>query len=87
MFGNGWETGCRGMPNPWAPSTGTTNAAYGSDWMYGTNPASSQGGENFPAALLRGGLWADGADAGVFALSADFAPSGSDFSIGFRCAR
>ena len=37
-------------------------------------------------AMLRGGYWADGADAGVFAAALNNAPSAVYASIGFRCA-
>jgi len=91
MVGNVWEwveDWVQGNTNPWAPSTTTTNATYGSDWMFGANPATSQGGgANMPAALVRGGNWADGAGAGVFALIANGGPSVAGSGIGFRCAR
>ena len=38
-------------------------------------------------AALRGGSWSGVADAGVFDLSLDDAPSGSSPSIGFRCCK
>ncbi len=40
-----------------------------------------------PGALIRGGLWGSGADAGVFAVSAKVIPSFSDVEVGFRCGR
>ncbi|MDP2652206.1 MAG: hypothetical protein Q8O94_03650, partial [bacterium] len=38
-------------------------------------------------AFLRGGRWSDGADAGVFSLALNDAPTAASASIGFRCAR
>ncbi len=95
MVGNLWEwvaDWMQGNTTSWAPSTGTTNAAYGSDLMVGLNPAQVQlagqlGGQNFPAALLRGGSWINGTGAGVFALLATDAPSSFPVDVGFRCAR
>ncbi len=92
MVGNVWESVAdwmQGNTNPWAPSTGTAGASYGADFMYGTNPAMSQGtgSTNFPAALFRGGYWNDGTTAGVFALGAIAGPASSSSSFGFRCAR
>jgi len=50
--------------------------------------------DRFPAALLRGGSFIEGADAGVFALSAVFGPSvpaeafpSKVTPFGFRCGR
>lgn len=40
-----------------------------------------------PGAVFRGGYWAEGAGAGVFAILAFTAPRDSDVNIGFRCAR
>jgi len=40
-----------------------------------------------PGALIRGGAFGDDELAGVFALDAGFAPSFSDYFIGFRCVR
>lgn len=39
------------------------------------------------AAFNRGGNWNNGANAGVFSLNLNNAPSNSNSSIGFRCAR
>ena len=37
------------------------------------------------AAFIRGGNWNNGANAGVFALNLNNAPSNSNTNIGFRC--
>ena len=78
----------QGNTSTWAPSTGNAGTAYGSDLMYGTNPATSQGsGLNFPSAIFRGGRYYSDASAGVFDLDASRAPSGWLTDLGFRCAR
>src|SRR5207248_2430431 len=65
----------------------TTSAGIaGGDLSCFGGPGGS-GSSALPAALFRGGRWYDGSGAGVFAALALFVPSGSDFSIGFRCAR
>lgn len=92
MVGNVWEwvaDWMQGNTATWAPSSGTAGASYGTDFMNGTNPAISQGAgsTNFPTALRRGGSWADGTFAGVFALDAAVGASYSSSGIGFRCAR
>ena len=38
-------------------------------------------------AVIRGGNWDNGANAGVFALNANNAPSNSNDNVGFRCCR
>ena len=71
-------------------------ASYGNDLTRNVNGESytknsSIGGGGWqtglPAALIRGGSWGDGADAGVDAFDADGAPSTWAWNIGFRCAR
>jgi formylglycine-generating enzyme required for sulfatase activity len=77
-----------GDSDPWSPTSGTANATYGSDLILGMNPATNQGGgQNFPAALFRGGGFDSANDAGVFALYAFIAPSDEHGDLGFRCAR
>ena len=39
-----------------------------------------------PAALIRGGNWDNGTNAGVFAFNANNATSNWNYNIGFRCA-
>jgi hypothetical protein len=78
----------------------TTNDTYsGTAWgpRYGDDGTlnidgtvyTSDGGRGWvpklPAALLRGGAWDSGAEAGVFALSGGHAPSFWYAAIGFRC--
>lgn len=98
MVGNMWEWVAdlmQGGVNPWAP-TGTAgglsasnSTTYGSDMSYHTQPAEAQGsGVNFPAALIRGGSYVDTADAaGIFAITASWAPSNTGDYVGFRCAK
>jgi hypothetical protein len=40
-----------------------------------------------PGALHRGGGWADGSNAGVFAVNANLTPDQNPNDVGFRCAR
>jgi hypothetical protein len=40
-----------------------------------------------PGALIRGGYWINGADAGVFAVNGSIDPSNANGNVGFRCAR
>jgi len=56
------------------------------DGIFGIDEATPNA-DRIPAALIRGGDYLNGTFAGVFALIADGAPSGSDNFIGFRCAR
>ncbi len=88
MVGNVWEwvgdwadeanVGC----TDWTAQTGLP----GSDVScYGGN--GSGGSNQMPGALLRGGRWIDGTDAGVYAVYASLFPSISNPGFGFRCAR
>jgi hypothetical protein len=81
----------QGDTNSWSPFTGgKTSATYDDDLMSGTNPAQTQiNGQNFPAALERGGSFSygNGTDSGVFALSVAQAPSASFVDLDFRCGR
>jgi hypothetical protein len=45
------------------------------------------GSVNLPGALLRGGFFAYGTNAGVFAVFASGDPSLSNNPVGFRCGR
>jgi formylglycine-generating enzyme required for sulfatase activity len=72
----------------WADlANGCTNwsAGFGSDISCFAGPGGS--GFNLPGALLRGGSFSDGTNAGVFAVSALGGPSNSFSDVGFRCAR
>jgi formylglycine-generating enzyme required for sulfatase activity len=84
-----WVQGNNG--SSWSPTVdpnNLTSGTYGDDLMWGTNPAEFQGGgQNFPAALVRGGDFRGQTGAGVFALFAIDAPSFSFDGVGFRCGR
>jgi hypothetical protein len=95
MVGNLWEWVAdwiqgpdgNGVAGAWDPNTViTSSATYGSDGIFGINEAPPSA-DRFPAALVRGGTWNGGADAGVFALFASNGPSNSSSSLGFRCGR
>lgn len=91
MVGNVWEW-VEDWFQPNTPDvTSVSTPLYGSDGLFGVNDAPNQtGGAGFPAALIRGGRFvgpAGSSGAGVFALSAQSAPSDSFIGIGFRCAR
>lgn len=60
------------------PSNSGWTVANGMGYYYGGTPAN---------AMIRGGGWLDGTGTGVFAFSADRAPSWVDEHFGFRCAR
>lgn len=71
-------------------------AGYGNDYTWSINGEaytsnSSIGGGGWqtglPAALIRGGSWGNGTNAGVFAFTAYNAPSGWNWNVGVRCAR
>jgi formylglycine-generating enzyme required for sulfatase activity len=82
MVGNVWEwvgswvdlaTGCTN----WTGSFGSDRSCVGGNGSLGF----------FPGGVIRGGYWASGAQAGVFAVQADTLPSSQSAIIGFRCAK
>ena len=62
-----------------ATSDATGSATYGNDVYYHAATALR--------AAVRGGRWADGVGAGVFALSLYPAPSDRSVSVGFRACK
>jgi formylglycine-generating enzyme required for sulfatase activity len=87
MVGNLWEWVADWMQDNSDVDDGIgSTATYGTDYIYGVDEAFPVT-DRFPAALIRGGYWGIGTDAGVFALNAFNGPSYSNISIGFRCAR
>ncbi len=68
--------------------TSQTGLAGGDVSCFG-GPGDSGGHPNqsIPGALIRGGSWFTGTNAGVFAVFGGFNPSESHIYIGFRCAR
>ncbi len=63
----------------------TAGATYGGDAIHAYN--SSNGSNNFPAAVYRGGAYGAGAAAGIFAFFSSQAPDAPAAVIGFRCAK
>ena len=71
------------------PSDDTWDSTKGMGKIYLT-PGYAYDGSSYSSsthAFLRGGRWGDGANAGAFTLNLNDAPSNSNSSIGFRCAR
>ena len=66
-----------------APIAGNDRSCFGGDGF----SSASNTFANLPGALVRGGFWADGTNAGVFAVSSVVDPPFSAFTFGFRCAR
>jgi len=87
MVGNVWE---------WVGNWGDFANNGCTDWTAGGGIAgqdlSCLGGDGstpparLPGALIRGGDWDEGEQAGVFAVSGDRPPSNTNQFIGFRCA-
>lgn len=69
-----------------ATSDGTGGAAYGNDGYWFTT-ADPGGAPNNIRSALRGGSWASGLSAGVFALHLDFDPSRSHYAFSVRCCK
>lgn len=95
MVGNVWEwvadwmqgSEGNGVSGAWNPNAvANSSPTYGGDMIFGINEA-FPAANRFPAALIRGGAWADGAHAGVFAVSASYGASNSYNGLGFRCGR
>ena len=81
MVGNLWEwvadwTELAPVCTNWDAAHGTDRSCVGGD---GTN--------NLPGALLRGGFFNFGTNAGVFTVFASGGPALSNNHVGFRCAR
>jgi hypothetical protein len=70
----------------WTTQTGIAGADESCFGGAGT-PSGLGSSANIPGASLRGGVYNNGAAAGVFAVRADFFTSSSSASDGFRCAR
>jgi formylglycine-generating enzyme required for sulfatase activity len=79
MVGNVWE-----WVGDWSDqANGCTHWSSG----FGSDASCGSGASNLPGALVRGGLWYDGPNAGVFAVLSLNLPSNSFKDVGFRCAR
>jgi len=64
----------------WNTSSAVDNGKYGKDGVY--FPATITG-----RAVLRGGGWGDGGNAGLFSAALNFAPSYTSSNFGFRCCQ
>jgi formylglycine-generating enzyme required for sulfatase activity len=86
-----------GNVGEWVEDWADHNTAGCTDWTSQTGiaggDASCFGGDGsgashqIPGAVIRGGSWGDGVNAGVFAVVSAGVPSLSVPSLGFRCAR
>ena len=77
MCGSGWGN--------WVPRSTTCDS-----WSFAGGDLQCLAGAattDEPGALVRGGFFLSGTDAGVFAVSGDGEPLIADFFIGFRCVR
>lgn len=81
MVGNVWE-----WVADWVPASSACRSwgGFSNDLMCLSGASETTQG---PGALLRGGDWADGTFAGVFAVNGAVRPSASPDSFGLRCAR
>lgn len=87
MVGNAWEWVADWFGADSSRDGQFAGTMYSGDLLYDVDPADNQGGgQNFPAAAVRGGAQAgDGSGAGVFALDLSFAPSATHSYLGARC--
>jgi formylglycine-generating enzyme required for sulfatase activity len=84
MVGNLWEW--VGDLVDRADGCDNWSATFGSD-VSCIGGSGSSTGTNLPGALIRGGNFSDGSNAGVFAADGSVNPSNSYGNVGFRCAR
>jgi formylglycine-generating enzyme required for sulfatase activity len=68
----------------WVPRS---NDCYPALFAEDINCLAGASTDSGPGAMLRGGLFGDGSDAGVFALDGFSQPSGAGNGVGFRCGR
>jgi formylglycine-generating enzyme required for sulfatase activity len=82
VAGQDWQTGAGQVSSPWPSgyeddqTSNLDGQAQSGNWVNG-----------LPAAVLRGGRWSSGTDAGVFALYLNYGPSAWGGDTGFRCCR
>jgi len=65
-------------------------AGYGGDYTWNLSGRVNPGGgsrDGIPAVAVRGGAWADGTAAGMFAMDLMSGPSDASLVYGFRCCR
>lgn len=80
---NGVVTNGALIAQPAPYNADVTRSVAGASWTRVTNSWVT----GLPAALIRGGTWADGTNARVFAFAATDVPSYWGWDRGFRCAR
>ena len=81
MIGNVWEW----LGGNWVPRSTTCGS-----WSFAGGDAQCLAGAattGGPGALIRGGDFSSGTDAGVFAVGGVIEPSGAFSGFGFRCVR
>ena len=85
-----WGTAGAGASNAYGTAVSWVSASYNGDqmWNIGGNAYNGSAWTAGQApAVIRGGYWGDGANAGVFAFNANDGPSDWDVTIGLRCGR
>ena len=85
-----WGTAGAGASNAMGTAVPWVSASYNGDQMWNIG-GNAHNGSAWTAgqalAVFRGGYWANGAAAGVFAFYASDGPSGWTSPVGFRCGR